>query len=174
MSTSSPASRIQANLQELFKGNSASGNSYIKFQLTPEIPALLSMEPVQETLIVEAGQITPLPSMPKSVIGIMNSRDRVFCVFDLAQLLTLPSKLIAPRQYQIIVLQTTSETPIQFGLAVNSVQGIMRLATEQIQSSTDTVSSQIAPYISGAVNVEKITIPVLGFDRIAQALETLL
>ena len=70
--------------------------------------------------------------MPQSVIGIMNSRDRVFCVFDLAQLLGLPTKLFTPRQYQIIVLQTTSPTPVRLGLAVNTIQGIMRLASEQI------------------------------------------
>ena len=81
MSASSPAARIQANLQELFQGNSASGSPYIKFQLTSEITALLSMEQVQETSIVDAALITPLPSMPPSVIGIMNSRDRVFLCF---------------------------------------------------------------------------------------------
>ena len=172
MSTSTPASRIQANLQELFKGNSGSGNPYIKFRLTPEISALLSMERVQETLIVEAGQVTPLPSMPESVIGMMNSRDRVFCVFDMAQLLTLPSSLITPRQYQIIVLQTISPTPIQVGLAVSNIQGIIRLPIEQIKSSIDAVSSKIAPYIFGVVQQENTIIPVLEFERILQSLTT--
>lgn len=166
MSSSSPAARIQANLQELFRGNSLSGNPYIKFQLTSEITALLSMEQVQETSIVESSLVTPLPGMPPSVIGIMNSRDRVFCVFDLARLLSLPRPLAAPRQYQIIVLQTTDPTPIQLALAVNTVQGIMRLAPEQIQSSIDDVPAKIAPYISGVVTAENIVTPVLEFERI--------
>lgn len=172
MSASSPAARIQANLQELFQGNSASGSPYIKFQLTPEITALLSMEQVQETSIVDAALITPLPSMPPSVIGIMNSRDRVFCVFDLARLLTLPNRLVAPRRYQIIVLQTTDPTPIQLALAVNSVQGIMRIAAEQIQSPMDNhnLSANIAPYVSGVVTAEKIATPVLEFDRILETI----
>ncbi|MBE9044485.1 chemotaxis protein CheW [Pleurocapsales cyanobacterium LEGE 10410] len=170
MSISSPASRIQANLQELFKGNSVSGNPYIKFQLTSEITALLSMEQVQETLIVEAGQITPLPSMPESVIGMMNSRDRVFCVFDLAQLLTLPSQLTTPQQYQVIVLQTNPLTPIQVGLAVSSIQGIIRLPAEQIQSSTAASTSKIASYLSGVVQSETTMIPVLEFGRIWKSL----
>ena len=78
MSTSSPASRIQAKLQELFEGKITSGDAYIKFKLTSEITALLSMNQVQESLIVEAAKITPLPSMPKYTIGMINSRDRVF------------------------------------------------------------------------------------------------
>ena len=168
MSASTPAARIQANLQELFQGNTAAGNPYIKFQLASNT-VLLSMERVEETLIVDAGQITLLPSMPPSVIGIMNSRDRVFCVFDLAQMLTLPTKLIASRQYQIIVLQTTDPTPIQVGFAIDSFQGIMRLTAEQIQPSLNSSLDRLAPYISGAVTVDT-TLPVLEFDRILEAL----
>ena len=170
MSASSPASRIQGNLQELFQKNFVSGNPYIKFQLTSEITALMSMERVQETLIVEAGQITPLPSMPQSVIGIMNSRDRVFCVFDLPRLLTLPYSSLGERQYQIIVLQTNSETPIYLGLAVNNIQGIMRLTSEQISSSTDAVSPELIDYVSGAATSDKI--PVLEFERIKSSIAT--
>ena len=170
MSASSPASRIQDNLQELFQRNSTPGNPYIKFQLTPEITTLLSMERVQETLIVEAGQITPLPNMPKSTLGIMNSRDRVFCVFDLAQLLSLPARLFTPRQYQVIVLQTSGPTPIYLGLAVNNIQGIMRLSSAQIHSPTDAVASNALPYVSGVITSEADIIPVLEFERIFAAI----
>ena len=172
MKKSSAASRIQANLQELFKANLTPGDAYIRFQLTSDMTALLSMEQVQESLVVEAEKITLLPNMPESVIGIMSSRDRVFCVFDLAQLLTLPSPFIAPRQYQIIVLQTTSEQPIYVGLTVTRLQGIVRLPTEQIKSSLDAVPSNIAPYICGAVKEEETMIPVLEFNSISEALTT--
>ncbi len=171
--TSSAASRVQANVKDLFKGKLAPGNPYIKLQLTSDITALLSMEQVQGSLIVEAEQITPLPMMPKSVIGIMGSRDRVFCVFDLAQLLTLSSELIAPRQYQIIVVQTTSENPIYMGFAVTQLQGIVRLTAEQIQLSLTAFPSQIAPYLCGGIQEEDNMIPVLEFNRISAALTTL-
>ncbi len=171
--SSSPASRIQANLQQLFKAKLAPGDAYIRFQLTSETTALWSMEQVQESLIVEANRITSLPNMPESVIGIMSSRNRVFSVFDLAQLLTLPSRLIAPRQYQIIVLQTTSKQPIYIGLAVTRLQGIVRLQKKQIQSSLDAFSSSIAPYLCGGVQEEETMIPVLDFDKILKALTTI-
>ena len=174
MTTSSAASRIQANLQELFKANLAPGDAYIRFQLTPDMTALLSMRQVQESLIVEAEKITTLPNMPESVIGIMSSRDRVFCVFDLAQFLALPSRLIAPRQYQIIVLQTTSKQPIYMGLAVNRLQGIVRLPTEQILRSLEAFPSNIAPYLEGAVQEDASMIPILEFNRISVALTKIL
>ena len=170
----STASKIQANFQDLFEINSASGDVYIRFQLTSNITALLSMIQVQESLVVEAEKITPMPGMPESVIGIMSSRSRVFCVFDLAQLLKLSSELTAPRQYHIIVLQTTNGQPIYVGLAVNRLQGIMRLNSEQIMPfladfSTD-FSVDIAPYVCGAVLENENTIPILEVNSISQAL----
>lgn len=172
MATSSAASRVRANLQELFKANLAPGDAYIRFQLTSDLTAFLSMEQVQESLVIEAEKITPLPSMPQSAIGMISSRDRVFCVFDLAQLLTLPSPLTAPRQYQIIVLQTTSEQPIHIGLAVTRLQGIVRLTIEQIQPSLAIFPANIASYLYGAVQEGENMIPVLKFDSILRALNT--
>ncbi|MGL5835541.1 MAG: chemotaxis protein CheW [Waterburya sp.] len=171
MSTSSPASRIQANLQELFKGNVASGDAYIKFQLTPEINALLSMAQVQESLIVESEQITSLPTMPNSFVGMMNSRDRVFCVFDLAQLLALPSELVNSRQYQVIVLQTISEPSILIGLAVRQLQGIVRLPVEQIQSSLDDAPVNLAAFMAGMALERGNKIPILELNYLLASLQ---
>lgn len=171
--SSSAASRVQANVQDLFKSKLAPGDTYIRFKLTSDITVLLSMEQVQGSLIVEAEQITPLPAMPEAIMGIMGYRDRVFCVFDLAQLLTLPSELIAPRQYQIIVLQIISEQPTYMGFAVTQVQGIVRLTTEQIQSSLNAFPSQIVPYLCGGIKEEENMIPVLELNLILEALTTL-
>lgn len=170
MSTSSPASRIQANLTELFEGNITPGDPYIKFQLTREVTALLSMKQVKESSIVEAGKITPLPNMPTSTIGMMNSRDRVFCIFDLSQLLGFPVQQITPRQYQIIVLQTIEEPAIQIGFAVMNLQGIIRLTSEQIQPTTkiDSLNSHLAPFVSGVV--ARMNLPILQLEEILAAL----
>ena len=168
MQTSSTASKIQANLQDLFKASLSPGDSYIRFQLTPEKTALLSMEHVQESLVVNVEKITTLPSMPEFVIGIMNSRDRVFCVFDLAQLLGLSSPLGSSRKYQVIVLQTNDEQPVYIGFAVSTIQGISRILADEIQSSTD--NFELAPYICGEVKKE-VTLPIVAFDRILKAID---
>ena len=191
MTPSSLTATIQDNLKELFQGNLAPGNAYIRFQITtavkyPQINSvpdwekarsnitlLLSMEQVQESLLVGAEKITPLPNMPQSLIGIMNSNNRVFCVFDLARLLQLHSRSILPRQYQIIVLETTSEIPIYIGLAVTHLQGIVRLLPEAIHSSLEGLPSNIIPYLSGAVELEEKIIPILDFHYISETLTKL-
>lgn len=171
MQNKSAAAKVQANLKELFKGKLAPGDAYVKFQLTSDITALLSMKQVQESLIVEAGQVTPLPSMPESVMGMISSRDRVFCVFDLAQLLTLTSELIAPRQYQIIVLQIIDETPIYLGLAVANLQGIIRVPVDKIQTSKESFTAEITPFVSGGIQQVENIIPILELKHILQAIK---
>jgi len=155
MQKESAASRIQANIQELFKGKLAPGEPYIKFQLTTEITALLSMEQVQASLIVPAEKITALPGMSESIIGIMNSRDRVFCVYDLAHLLNLPTTLTASQQYQIVILEisqlSSTDQKLQVGLAVEQIGGITRLATENFQQPTnvpDCLTSHVLASVS--------------------------
>lgn len=188
MLESSPASRIQANLKELFQGNSISGDAYIRFQLTTEldtvpsislkkkqevksdITALLSMEHVQESLVVEAERITLLPNMPESVLGIMTTHNRVFCVFDLAQLLKLRFRTTSPQKYQVIVMQTIAAKPIYIGLAVSHLQGIVRLSTKEIKSSLKGLPPNITPYLYGTVEFDKTIIPILDFNRISVVL----
>ncbi|MGB7417301.1 MAG: chemotaxis protein CheW [Thermosynechococcaceae cyanobacterium] len=174
METSSAASRIQANLQDLFSADLAAGDAYIRFQLTSDMSALLSMSQVQESLVVPAEKITPLPSLPESVIGIMSSRDRVFCVFDLAQTLSLPSRLVALQQYQVIVLDVSklvsAEQELYVGLAVERLQGITRLASEQVNLSTDSFPHAIALYLQGSVIKEDQITPILDLKKVTKIL----
>ena len=170
MSTSSSASKIQANLQDLFQANLAPGNAYIRFKLTTDITALLSMKQVQTSVIVDANKITPMPGMPESVIGMMSSRDRVFCVFNLAQLLAVSSQAVSSQKYQIVVLQTDIEPQIYIGLAVTELQGILRVQQEKIQSPKTASFTNLDLFLSGEVQEKRSTIPILSFDRILKAL----
>jgi positive phototaxis protein PixI len=100
----------------------------------------------------------------------MNSRDRVFCVFDLAQLLALPSELINSRQYQVIVLKTLKEPSILLGFAVPQLQGIVRLTVDKIQVSFDDAPTNLAAFMAGVAEDGKTRIPVLELNRLLTAL----
>ncbi|MEM8828018.1 MAG: chemotaxis protein CheW [Cyanobacteria bacterium P01_G01_bin.19] len=170
MQTFSAAAKVQSNLSELFQSKLAPGDAYVKFQLTSGITAFLSMQQVKESLIVDVAQITPLPNMPEFAIGIINSRDRVFCIFDLSLLLKVSTESINSRQQQIIVFQTTGDPGIYVGLAVAQLQGIIRISQEDIQPYVDDADSAITPYISGSIVQEETSIPILSFERILQSL----
>lgn len=147
MHTISPASKIQANLQELFQAESSPGKAYVRFSLNQELTALFSMKQVQESLIVSADQITPLPSMPSAMIGMMNTRDRVFCVIDIAQLLTLPSSILLSRDYQIIIIEDPASKKL-IGFAVPQLLGITRLESESFKLPTS-VPDSLIPFVIG-------------------------
>lgn len=162
MSTSTPRSRLQELLPQMFQATELPGQPYLRFQLTAEIKALLSMEHVRESLLVPARQITPLPNMPETVIGLMSSRERVFCAIELDLLFGLRPSPVYSRQYHIVVLrvsqsssqQSSSEQELLLGIAVSSILGITRLISENLQLPRKDFASNLKSYLQGYV-VEK-------------------
>ena len=169
----SVSAKIEANIQELFETKLTSGESYIRLKITPEISTFLAMEKIQESLIIGAERISPIPNMPESFIGIMNSRDRVFSVFDLALLLKLPTPLFSPRQYQVIVLETNTAKPIYIAFAVAGLQGMTRLAQEQISTSMEQVPAELVPFALGCIHEQESVVPLIEFEAILDTLNPL-
>ncbi|WP_309728575.1 chemotaxis protein CheW [Chamaesiphon sp. OTE_75_metabat_556] len=168
MTTNTTLTRLQQLLPELFQPLVVTGDLYLRFQLTPEIPALLPMARVQEALLVPATAISPLPNLPAFMIGMMNARDRVFWVVDLGQLLGLPQILTNPRDYQVVVMQLAATEPESFaerlqgridpagssnepslGLAVSRVRGVARFEPQHLQLSVADVPACLQPHLLG-------------------------
>jgi positive phototaxis protein PixI len=179
MTANTTLTRLQQLLPQLFQPLVVTGDLYLRFQLTPEIPALLSMERVLEALLVPAMAISPLPNLPAMTIGMMNSRDRVFCVVDLGQLLGLPPIAINPRDYQVIAIDLPAPDRVGnsaarsagkcLGLAVRQVRGVARLETSQLQSSVGDVPECLAPYLMGSfIEADRRSV-LLDVDAIAKA-----
>ncbi len=179
MTENTTLTRLEQLLPQLFQPLEISGDLYLRFQLTPEIPALLSMERVLEALLVPASSISPLPNLPSMTIGMMNSRDRVFCVVDLGQLLGLPPIAINPRDYQVIAIDlpmpsvrmgdTPSSSSKCLGLAVRQVRGVARLETHQLQSGCGDVPECLTPYLMGSFIESDRRSVLLDADAIATA-----
>ncbi|BAQ61588.1 purine-binding chemotaxis protein [Geminocystis sp. NIES-3708] len=129
MSTTSSLARLQELLPQLFQSVEIKGDRYLRFEIN-KLSALIPMISIQESLLVSGEKITPIPKMPSSMIGIISSRDTVFCVFDLRQLMGLSSLSNYLRQYHIVVLKDSSELLI--GIAVDKIQGVTRISQEEI------------------------------------------
>jgi positive phototaxis protein PixI len=161
MTTNTTLTRLQQLLPELFQPLVVTGDLYLRFQLTPEIPALLPMARVQEALLVPATAISPLPNLPAFTIGMMNARDRVFWVVDLGQLLGLPPIPTNPRDYQVVVMQlaetdaesvdsTDSSNEPSLGLAVSRVRGVARFESQHLQPAVADVPECLQPHLLGS------------------------
>lgn len=180
MTNNTTLTRLQQLLPELFQPLVVTGDLYLRFQLTPEIPALLPMDRVQEALLVPATAISPLPNLPAFTIGMMNARDRVFCVVDLGQLLGLPPIPTNPRDYQVVVIQLSETEPESIdpssssaepslGLAVRRVRGVARFASQNLQLSAEDVPECLQPHLLGCFIEANEQILVLNPATIATA-----
>jgi positive phototaxis protein PixI len=181
MSTSTSLARLQQLLPQLFQESSLEGKAYLRFQLTAEIAAAISMEQVRESLLVPSAKIAPLPNLPEAAIGIMSARDRIFCVVDLAQLLMLPSTIGSVRQYHTIVVKVGEDnlsSANQFGnrsfedkesflgIAVDRIQGIARFTDDKLRSSKSDLPAQLKPYLCGTVIEDDLQISILDIASI--------
>lgn len=149
--------RLQELLPQLFQATQLTGQPYLRFLLTKGMGALLSMEHVHESLIVAAEQITAMPNMARPVLGLINSREQVFCVVNLPQILGYPDVTGTQRQYRVIVVrvprseyQAAGDGDALLGLAVPQIQGVTRLSEEQLQTDPTFCPANLAPYITGA------------------------
>jgi positive phototaxis protein PixI len=174
MSTNPTLHKLQQLLPQLFQPIEIAGDPYLRFQLTPFVPALLSMERVAEAMLVPANSISPLPNMPAFTIGMINARDRVFCIVDLAQLIGVAAPLLNQQEYQVIVMNlpgadlATNSPPSNklLGLAVSRVQGISRLSTGQWESVGRKVPEILTPYLKGCLWENNKQIVVMDTESI--------
>jgi positive phototaxis protein PixI len=188
-STASLGAKLQELLPSLFESTQMTGDAYLRFELIPDLSILFSMADIQESLLVPAENITLLPNMAEAVIGLMSSRNHVFCVVDLAQLVGLPSLSVYARQYHVIVLRITpvqlGQSPEQsperstetkeflLGVAVAKIQGISRAVTDAMRSPELDFAPGLTPFVRGCVVAKDQELLILDSRMIfKQALAT--
>jgi positive phototaxis protein PixI len=142
------------------------GEAYLRFQLSPKVPAVISMRHAQEALTLPVRQLTPMPNMPSCLLGLMNRRSRVLWVVDLPQLLGLSSLGGGVQQYNLIIIQVGS---VLLGMAVHQVEGITWLQADDIQLPLRQVDPAIMPYVSGCVLQQQDIVLVLDATAIVNS-----
>lgn len=130
MSSVSTLSRLQELLPQLFQTSVIKGDRYLRFGIN-KLSALIPMTNIQESLLIQGNKITPIPQMPSTVMGLANSRNAVFCIFDLGQLMGLAPLSSYLRQYHVIVVKE-SASDLLIGIAVHQIQGVTRVISEEI------------------------------------------
>jgi twitching motility protein PilI len=142
------------------------GERYLKFYLAEQIPAILAMEYVQEVLMIPARRITPMPNMPECVLGLLNRRNRVLWVVDLAQILSLQPLDSNIQQYNVILIQAKQMT---LGVLVSAVKGVTHFTPDLVQSPQELVTSALIPYLHGCIVQEQELLLVVNAEAIVLA-----
>lgn len=142
------------------------GTPYLRLQLEQQTPAVLSMEHTQEVIIVPGERITPIPNMPRCVLGLVNRHNKVLWVIDLAQILNLEPLDTKAHHYQMVIIRV-GQAPL--GLVVQEVKGVTRFTSDCIQSQIGFVTTSLAPYIHGCILQHKEVLLVLNAEAIVRS-----
>lgn len=177
--------RLQQLLPEVFTPKTVSGEQFLRVQLTPELTIALALSWVEESLLLPTHLVTPMPNMPPAVLGLMSSKDQVFWVVNLAQLLELPTVLEPSQHYEVVIIRALSPKSDQaadpenmntetyeelfLGLVVPKIRSSVRLSREDIISPVDEVDVNLYPYISGQVVIDGDVVLVLSAEAIGTA-----
>ncbi len=121
-------------------------NTYLKFRLESDIPAAISVRSVQEAFMLPARQLTTMPNMPAALLGLTNRRNQVVWVIDLAQLLGVSIFDATVQQFSLLLIQVGM---VKIGLAVQRIEGMVRLAQDAIQAPIGQMSLSLLPYLQG-------------------------
>jgi purine-binding chemotaxis protein CheW len=98
-------------------------------------------------------ELTPLPGTPAFVLGIVNVRGQILSVVDLKKFFDLPAKGLTDLN-KIVIL---SNGHMEFGLLVDAVIGVQRIAVAEIQSPLPMLSGIHADYLKG-VTAQRLVI----------------
>jgi len=98
-------------------------------------------------------ELTPLPSTPPFVLGVVNARGRIVPVVDIKTIFGLPDRGLTDLNKLIIVRANGME----LGLLADTIAGVQRVPLQGIQPSLPTLSGIRADYLKG-VTKERLVI----------------
>lgn len=148
---------------QMHQSETSVGESYLRFQIIKDTPAILLMKYVQEVLIVPTGRITPMPNMPECVLGLFNRRNRILWAIDLALMLTSQPVDASSQQYHMMIIRV-GETPLS--LIVREIKGVTRLASDLQPFDEDTTTQ---PYFQGYIWQQQEKLLVLNAEAIVHS-----
>ncbi|HEY1793204.1 MAG TPA: chemotaxis protein CheW [Opitutaceae bacterium] len=130
----------------------------LEFSLASERYAVATSH-VVEALVLK--DLTPLPSAPAFVVGIINARGRILPVYDLKKFFGLPEEGITDLHRTVVV----RGHGLELGLLADAVTGVRTVAAADLQPALPTLTGVRADYLKG---VAAGPLVVLDIDRILQ------
>jgi len=114
--------------------------------------------------------VTPMPSVPHYVAGVVNLRGTVLPVIDLAARLGWPATEATPR-HAIIVCQVSGQAQ---GLIVDSVSDIVTFDSESLQAPPSTGKDSVVPFLEGLTAIEEQMVMILDLQALSASGDSLM
>jgi len=136
---------------------------YLTFQLTGETYGI-NIKHVRE--IIEYGFVTPIPMMPKFIIGVINLRGSVVPVLDLNARFGGQNSVITKRTSVVIIELTVDETPFQIGVVLDFVNDVLEINKSNI-APPPTFGAQIrTDFIEGMGKINEEFLILINTERV--------
>lgn len=120
--------------------------------------------------IIKIPEITPLPSAPEFIKGILNLRGKIVVVIDLEKRFNLNRENKIPSTH-IIISEVEGNS---FGIIVDKVSEVLRVPISAVKPSPSLVSTKIhADYLKGVVVLDNRLIILLDLVKLLQEQELL-
>jgi len=123
-----------------------SGETYLECHIDRFNRAIVPMALVQEVIIVRAKNIVPVPNMPSYMLGLVSSHSRIYWTVDLAQMLGLQPIQVNTHACSVAILRIE---PMYLAIAATEIKGVIKLASESIESQLEPINSDSMPYLKG-------------------------
>lgn len=116
--------------------------------------------------IIRLQKITPVPQMPDFVKGVINLRGRVIPVVDLRIKFALKAEFTERTCIVVVQVTLSPEQLVQMGLIVDSVEEVVNLLGNDIESTPDFGVTIDTAYLLGMAKVKGQVKTLLDIDRV--------
>jgi purine-binding chemotaxis protein CheW len=123
--------------------------------------------------IVALQQITPLPTMPACVVGLMNLRGTVIPIIDLGQKLGFGATTFTSRTCAIVAMPRVDNVPTPIGVIADEVLDVVSLPPASIGPAPAFGSPVDVAYLSGITRIDDRYVLILDFTKILSVEELL-
>jgi positive phototaxis protein PixI len=144
----------------------AAGEMFLRFQLDKQTMAVVPMHQTQEAIVLPAGRVSVVPNLPSPVLGLFNRQSSLLWLVDLPEILGLEPLDRHCQSYDIILLNV-GQRPL--GVAVKSIQGVVRLDPNELKSPIGSFNPAFTPYLRGWILQEQELVLVLDPEAIIDA-----
>jgi purine-binding chemotaxis protein CheW len=108
-------------------------------------------------------EVTPIPTVPPHILGVINIRGEIVSVTDLAALLQL-SRDEESESPAIVVGGEDSVT----ALLVDSIGDIVEVATESIEPPLSGIGKAQAEFVEGSVSIDERLVALVNLDAVLE------
>jgi positive phototaxis protein PixI len=122
------------------------GNAHLRVRLDAETPVAIALEAAQAAVTISTQRITPVPNMPKHILGLVNRRSKVLWVIDLPRMLGFAPLNLRRSELNVVFLAVDQQ---DLAFAVPQIEGVMRFMPEEVISPLGNFSAALVPYLQG-------------------------